>query len=432
MLVYNTEVETADLIHTAGYADMSTVTPADAFYSEYNTHTPDGTKLDTSKRATGVKILTDAEAEAVTVTDYFGNWDPYYYDSGDVSLADYSEVDEAIEKAEKLNADNYVDFSGVSAAIEAVVRDLPEAQQSEVDAMAKAINDAVAALQLKPADYSKVDEAVEAAGKLNADDYKDFAAVTAAVNAVVRDYTIDKQSEVDAMAKAINDAITALDKKTEDKPEEPDKPDAGNIEVNTDSKIPVSVDGTKAEIAEKIPMTEEEKKQYDGGANIAISIKIEDNSAAVSKEDKETVEKLLKEETLGQYIDISVFKTIGSNPQTKVAETKGMIKISIKLPENLKNTDATKKREYYIVRVHDGVATKLDTVYNEADGTLTFASDKFSTYAIVYKDTVINNVAPSTGDTTSAAPFVILLSLSAVLMAGIYFYDKKRKALVKR
>ncbi len=60
------------------------------------------------------------------------------------------------------------------------------------------------------ADYTKVDEAIAKANALNKDDYKDFTGVEAAVNAVVRGKNITEQSEVDAMAKAINDAIGAL------------------------------------------------------------------------------------------------------------------------------------------------------------------------------------------------------------------------------
>ncbi len=64
-----------------------------------------------------------------------------------------------------------------------------------------------------PADYTKVDEAIAKANTLNKDNYKDFTAVEAAVKAVVRDKNITEQSEVDAMAKAIEDAIAALEKK---------------------------------------------------------------------------------------------------------------------------------------------------------------------------------------------------------------------------
>ena len=130
--------------------------------------------------------------------------------------ADYTKVDEAIAKANALNKDNYKDFSAVEAAVNAVVRDKNITEQSEVDAMAQAIEDAITALQYKDADYTKVDAAIAKANALNKDNYKDFTAVEAAVNAVVRDKNITEQSEVDAMAKAIEDAIAALQYKDAD------------------------------------------------------------------------------------------------------------------------------------------------------------------------------------------------------------------------
>ena len=130
--------------------------------------------------------------------------------------ANYSKVDEAIAKAEALNKDNYKDFTGVEAAVNAVVRDKNITEQSEVDAMAKAIEDAIAALQYKDADYTEVDAAIAKANALNKDNYKDFTGVEAAVKAVVRGKNITEQTEVDAMAKAIEDAIAALQYKDAD------------------------------------------------------------------------------------------------------------------------------------------------------------------------------------------------------------------------
>ena len=130
--------------------------------------------------------------------------------------ADYTKVDEAIAKANALNKDNYKDFSAVEAAVNAVVRDKNITEQSEVDAMAKAIEDAIAALQYKDADYTKVDAAIAKANALNKDDYKDFTGVEAAVNAVTRGKNLTEQTEVDAMAKAIEDAIAALQYKDAD------------------------------------------------------------------------------------------------------------------------------------------------------------------------------------------------------------------------
>ena len=132
------------------------------------------------------------------------------------SPADYSAVDAAIAKANALNKDNYKDFSAVETAINSVVRGKKLAEQADVDAMAQAIEDAIAALQYKDADYTKVDAAIAKANALKKDDYKDFSAVESAVNAVVRGKNITEQGEVDAMAKAIEDALAALQYKDAD------------------------------------------------------------------------------------------------------------------------------------------------------------------------------------------------------------------------
>jgi len=116
--------------------------------------------------------------------------------------ADYTKVDSAIAKANALKKDDYKDFSTVETAVNAVVRDKNITEQSEVDAMAKAIEDAITALQYKDADYTKVDAAIAKANALKKDDYKDFSGVETAVKAVVRGKNITEQSEVDKMAKA--------------------------------------------------------------------------------------------------------------------------------------------------------------------------------------------------------------------------------------
>ncbi|WP_455506623.1 GLUG motif-containing protein [Gemmiger formicilis] len=131
--------------------------------------------------------------------------------------ADYTKVDAAIAKAKALKKEDYKDFSGVETAVNAVVRDKNITEQSDVDTMAKAIEDAIAALQYKDADYTKVDAAIAKANALNKDNYKDFTGVEAAVNAVARGKDITRQAEVDAMAKAIEDAIAALQYKDADK-----------------------------------------------------------------------------------------------------------------------------------------------------------------------------------------------------------------------
>lgn len=79
--------------------------------------------------------------------------------------------------------------------------------------MALTLDNALAALEYKDADYSRVDAAIAKANSLDRNDYKDFTAVDAAVAAVVRDKNITEQSEVDAMATAIFNAISDLEYK---------------------------------------------------------------------------------------------------------------------------------------------------------------------------------------------------------------------------
>lgn len=134
-------------------------------------------------------------------------------------LADYSAVDAAIANAEKLDLSLYTDESrrALEDAIKAVRRGLLEDEQAKVDAMAKAINDAIAALVYKPADYSRV----EAAKLLLPDDlslYTDESvkALNDALDAVKYDELITEQEKVNAWANAILDAIAGLKLKPAD------------------------------------------------------------------------------------------------------------------------------------------------------------------------------------------------------------------------
>ena len=127
--------------------------------------------------------------------------------------ADYDAVDAAIARANELVQKYYVDFSPVTAAINAVVRDLPVDQQDEIDAMAKAINDAIDALVMKDADYKVVDMAMKGVpSDDHADEYttESWNALQDAIDAVEYGLKIDRQDDVKAMGVAINNAVKAL------------------------------------------------------------------------------------------------------------------------------------------------------------------------------------------------------------------------------
>lgn len=138
------------------------------------------------------------------------------YEQQSVQKADYTTVNEAVDKANALNKDDYVDFSAVKNAIDAVKYDKDYTGQETVEGYAKAIEKAIKGLKLRSADYTAVDAALAKVNALNGDLYKNFSDVTAAVNAVDRDKSFKEQADVDAMAKAIEDALAALELKPVD------------------------------------------------------------------------------------------------------------------------------------------------------------------------------------------------------------------------
>lgn len=205
------------------------------------------------------------------------------------------------------------------------------------------------------------------------------------------------------------------------------------VDVQTGDNAPtVEITNTQEELIDKL-LTPDEKKLVEEGLKLTVTVKTEDISGTVSLADKAAIAKLLKDHKLGQYVDITVTKTIG-NQSTQVTATDSPIRITLTLPETLKNNDAARSRTYSIVRVHNGEAKLLDTTYDEAAGTLSFESDKFSTFAIVYQDTMLENSdntpstevggsEPSTGDSIFAFALLAMMAVSG----GVLWVTARRK-----
>ena len=165
---------------------------------------------------------------------------PVFERQEELALADYSAVDVAEAKADKIDRTLYTDESlaELDAALDAVVRDKNITEQQAVDAMAEAIEDAVAALE-RLADYGAVDAAVAKAEGVDRSLYTEgtLAELDAAVAAVERGYGETRQAEVDAMAEAIEDALAAL----EEVPAPEPKPEQGADDEGT---LPATGDPT--------------------------------------------------------------------------------------------------------------------------------------------------------------------------------------------
>ena len=102
------------------------------------------------------------------------------------------------------------------------------------------------------ANYTAVDAAIQKANALNESDYRNFDTVKAAIAAVVRDKNIAQQADVDAMAQAIENAITGLVRKSSGSSRPrydvtiPSKPENGSVTVDPErarsgSRVTVTV-----------------------------------------------------------------------------------------------------------------------------------------------------------------------------------------------
>lgn len=169
--------------------------------------------------------------------------------------------------------------------------------------------------------------------------------------------------------------------------------DEGEVvkDVQTDGKAPATQLSTPADQLADMILTPEEKQQLTSGTDIKIVLDVKDASESVSGEDKALVEAALhggnvaEGFVMGQYLDISLFKIIGEN-RSAISTINGKLNITIIVPENLKTTDSSITRTFAVIRVHNGGVDLLNDMDNSAD-TITIETDRFSTYAIVYKDT---------------------------------------------
>ena len=118
-------------------------------------------------------------------------------------------------------------------------------------------------LVYKSADYTEVDKAEKAAKALNKDNYKDFSAVEKALAAIDRTKNITEQADVDAMAKAINDAVAGLEKKETPTPSQPDN----TTSSEGSSSAPENNSGDKSSSNTDISTSSADSSKTDNAAN---------------------------------------------------------------------------------------------------------------------------------------------------------------------
>ena len=134
-------------------------------------------------------------------------------------------------------------------------------------------------------------------------------------------------------------------------------------------------------------LSDEDRKAMEEGKDIKIRLVVKNiEEEKVSAEDAEKIKKGASYYDIGQYLDIKLLKTISVNGDSaeepiQITNTDQEICIVITIPEELRKAG----RSYAVVRLHEGETTLLDDRDDEPD-TLTIATDRFSTYVLVYTD----------------------------------------------
>ena len=230
----------------------------------------------------------------------------------------------------------------------------------------------------------------------------------------------------------------------------PDEDGTGQGDLSVDLEItqdaPIASGGiynTKKELLDAPGIfSEAEKTAIAEGKEAKVWVEItktdlaEEEKAAFEQEAKKTA----GENAKLVYFSAELFRQIGENVE-RISEPGAKIRLTIRIPDELVNTDSTISREYFILRMHDGELTVLNGSFDKDTREYTFETDKFSDYAIVCKDTKIetkpddkktgssggSSKAPVTSAATGDRNQPLAWMLLAVAATGIIAVAIRRK-----
>ena len=147
-----------------------------------------------------------------------------------------------------------------------------------------------------------------------------------------------------------------------------------------------------------------------------------------TKEEIALIQSALGNNVIGQYLNLNLTLKISGRADRQITDLSAPMYIAITIPQNLVNHDSSIERTYRIVRIHDGVATLIDGTYDAATNQFTFATDGFSTYALVYEDvnTTLTGRSPKTGDNSMWMVWTLILCAGcSILFAAGKRYKKR-------
>lgn len=156
-------------------------------------------------------------------------------------------------------------------------------------------------------------------------------------------------------------------------------------------------------------LSEDENKAVKAGNKTQFVLSA--SGTTPTKEEIALIQSVLGNNVIGQYLNLNLTFKISGRAERQITDLSAPMYIAITIPQNLVNHDSSIERTYRIVRIHDGVATLIDGTYDAATNQFTFATDGFSTYALVYEDvnTTLTGRSPKTGDNSMWMVWTLIL-----------------------
>ena len=148
-----------------------------------------------------------------------------------------------------------------------------------------------------------------------------------------------------------------------------------------------------------------------------------------TKEEIALIQSVLGNNVIGQYLNLNLTFKISGREDRQITDLSAPMYIAITIPQNLVKHDSSIERTYRIVRIHGGVATLIDGTYDAATNQFTFATDGFSTYALVYEDVniTLTGRSPKTGDNSMWMVWTLILCAGCSILFAVGKRYKKRE-----
>ena len=187
---------------------------------------------------------------------------------------------------------------------------------------------------------------------------------------------------------------------------------------------------TTKELLDAIGLTAAEKKAIANGANVNVVLNV--NVKTLTEKEAKLIESVIGKNKMAETYDINLLLQIVGLADRNITDPSSAIGITITIPDKFINTDTSVKRVYRMVRIHDGKATVIDGTFDANTKQFTFATDGFSTYALVYEEvaattTTPATTSPKTNDTSLPIAWLLLLGAGLCGCMAVTLVKKKTK-----